>query len=757
MDNNRVEAIIGTMEVPEAALLSVIDKSANNISYIFLTSPAITPQPMLEQLASFVQISNDISLHMQCIAAIVGYFKWRKVIAIHENTHPFSPHSGFITSLSDSLRVVDSQVEQHLAFPSFSSLSNPKAAIREKLSKMRSKSNKIFIIVHSSLELAILIFQEAKKMGMMEKGYVWIVPDEIASLIDSLDSSDINNMQGVLGFRTKFIDSSKSVRHFKTRFRRMYEIKYPKEEEYSNPSIFALRAYDATWTIAKAMQKSQAKVISKTLSKDILSTNFEGLSGRIRFENGKLAQNLTFQIINVVGKSYREIALWSPSLGLSGISSGNNSVIELGPIYWPGRMQTIPKGWNSGEEDKPLRIGVPAKGAFNQFVSVSYDQNRSGPSISGFSVKVFEAAVKRLPYHLNYEFVPFNGSYDEMVAQVYYKGLDAAVGDIDIMADRYPFAEFTQPYVESGLQMVVPVKPEKIKDTWLFMKTFTLKMWLLMAGMHLFIGFVIWLIEHEDNLELKGFGSMLWFSVTVIFFAQREPLRKNWSRFVLAPWLFVILIASAGFTANLTSSLTMARMQPSIPDIETLQKTNAVIGCDGNSFIVNYLTNVLEFKAENVRKINSINDYPTDFERGDIAAAFFVVPHAKVFLAKFCKGYTTAGPTLNLGGFGFVFPKGSALSFDISEAILRATESGEIKQLQEDMLASYKCSSTTDIVDSTRLGPQPFAGLFFISGSFSGLAFLVTIWRLAERRLHILNLIQVALVDRRVWRRLISV
>lgn len=136
-----------------------------------------------------------------------------------------------------------------------------------------------------------------------------------------------------------------------------------------------------------------------------------------------------------------------------------------------------------------------------------------------------------------------------------------------------------------------------------------------------------------------------------------EPLRSNWSRFVLAPWLLAILIISASFTASLTSMLTISRLLPSVSDVETLLRTNATVGCNGNSFIVRYLTNVVGFLPDNIRKIDSVIDYPDAFRNGDIHAAFFVAPHAKVFLAKYCQGYTITGPTFKLGGFGFVNPK----------------------------------------------------------------------------------------------------
>ena len=111
---------------------------------------------------------------------------------------------------------------------------------------------------------------------------------------------------------------------------------------------------------------------------------------------------------------------------------------------------------------------------------------------------------------------------------------------------------------------------------------------------------------------------------------------------------------SACFTAVLASIITVSRLQPSVVDIEYLKSTNAPVGCNGNSFIVRYLINVLHFEAQNIRAIDSIRDYPEAFARGKIAASFFVEPHARVFLAKYCEGYTMAGPTHKLGGFGFV-------------------------------------------------------------------------------------------------------
>ncbi|KAJ6400050.1 hypothetical protein OIU84_015661 [Salix udensis] len=661
VDSKQVQTLIGTMSAQDTGYLSKIDKNIKYLPIISLTSPAITPPSMAHKLPHFFQFSDHITFHIQCLAAIVGHFKWRKVTVIHESKNGFSAYSGILTLLSDTLKTVNTEIEHHSTFPPMPSLSNPGAFIEQELIDMRSRSNRVFVVVMSSLEMAVLLFAKAKRLGMMERGYVWIVTNEIASLLNSVDSSVVHNMQGVIGFRTEFARTGKPFKRFRSRFRSKYRSEYPEEKEYCNPSIFALRAYDATWAIAQTMKNSTGKSSSKDLSKGISSRIFRGVSGVMRFKNNVLWQLPSFQIINVVGNNYREMAVWSPESGSSknperhnGVNS-SRSFEEWGPVYWPGGKDSVPCGWVISEKDKRFKIGIPSMGAFPEFVQ--------------------------------YDFIPLKGSYDEMVKQVYNKELDAAVGDFSIEPGRFRYAEFSQPYIDSRLVMIVTTKPiKKIR----MLKTFTKKLWLLIVAMHMFIGCLVWILERGSNTEFKGFGGMLWFSVTVIFYAHGQSLRNSLSRVVVAPWLFVILIVTACFTADLSSRMTVSRLEPSILDIDTLLKTNASVGCNVNSFVGHYLTNVLHFKPENIRKFDSENDYLEAFETGYIKAAFLVEPHAKVFLGKHCE-------------------------------------------------------------DNSRLDLEPFAGLFILSGSVSAFGFLVALLRKGGN-LQILSCIQRVLTKKRILR-----
>ncbi|WOH05988.1 hypothetical protein DCAR_0625411 [Daucus carota subsp. sativus] len=753
VEEKQVQVILGVLTLEEASLVSGFN---NGTTVISLPPTAISPRLSPAEPPHLIQMSHDIRIHVRCIAALVGHFKWRKLTTIYEQRNAFSTETDLmITELSESLQNVESTIEHHFTFPPVSSLKNSAAFISNELLKLKSLNNRVFVILKSSLEFAILLFERANQMGMMGKGYVWIISDDLSSQLDSIGQPVISNMQGVIGFKSNFVDTSDSFEEFKHRFRKKYISEYP-EEEHFNPSINALRAYDATWMIANAMATAEGMKGSKILFENILSSNFNGLSGKISFNNGKLEEPPTFRVMNVIGKSYREIATWSPEFGFSvnfneekgrDMRIGNGLVGELGSVYWPGGEQTVPEGWFLGNKEKPMKIGVPARGAFNQFVNVRYDQNQNETNVAGFSIEVFEAVVKQLSYNFSYVFVPYYGSYDDMVADVYNKRLDAAVGDTEIMADRYKIAGFSQPYMESGLVMVVTVKPDSTKESFMFLRAFTMKMWLLMAVMSLYTGFVVWLTENvESNPDFESssvshhVGKMLWFSVTVLSFAQRESIRSNLSRFVLATWLFVIVVVTVCFTASLTSIITVQRIQPSLVSIEYLQRTNAAVGCNGNSFIVQYLINVLHFKPENIKKINSIRDYPEAFEKGEIRAAYFVAPHAKVFLAIYCQGYTTAGPSYKLGGFGF--------------AILKVTESGKILELEKHMLSASNCNSSSIDISSgdTSLGPEAFSGLLIISGCISAVALLISVARLLTTSPLILSFTQGILLRRRIGR-----
>lgn len=121
---------------------------------------------------------------------------------------------------------------------------------------------------------------------------------------------------------------------------------------------------------------------------------------------------------------------------------------------------------------------------------------------------------------------------------------------------------------------------------------------------------------------------------------------------VVVVWLFVVLVLTSSYTASLSSMLTVERLEPKVKDIETIKKTNASVGCDGDSFVKDYLKKVLGL--EHIKTIANQTEYPSEFKEGKISASFLELPYQKVFMQEYCNQYTTVGPTYRFGGLGFV-------------------------------------------------------------------------------------------------------
>jgi len=76
---------------------------------------------------------------------------------------------------------------------------------------------------------------------------------------------------------------------------------------------------------------------------------------------------------------------------------------------------------------------------------------------------------------------------------------------------------------------------------------------------------------------------------------------------------------------------------PSAIDISLLQSTNAAIGYDGNSFTLWYLEKVLSFKAENIKRIASIDDFEISI-KWTYKGSFLVYPSCKKIPSKVLQG-----------------------------------------------------------------------------------------------------------------------
>ncbi|KAJ6360792.1 hypothetical protein OIU77_004752 [Salix suchowensis] len=740
---NHVAAIVGLRTWPETFFVAEVGNKSK-VPIISLSNEV--PSWSDSNRPFLVNAARGQFAKMKAVADIINSWKWRKVNVIYEDIN--SVVSGIVPYLISALQDAGAEISELL--PLTPTLSD--RSLFESLRYLKNGQCRVQI-VHASAPLAAKIFRNAKRIGVMEKEFVWITTVDTMNLIDTFDASIISSMQGVLGVKSYYSRSTKQFKNFRFRFNSKFRELY-RQETFHEPCVYSLQAYDAMRAVSlaltvgfprsKSFQNSTNNSLMLSISGEkivsrISESNFEGLAGAFNFQKGILSPESLFRIINVVGRSYREIGYWTENLGFSEStgpgSKYTKSMRLLGQVFWPGGPLSAPRGWALPTSAEPLKIGVPVSNSHKEFVDVVYDQLGRGIVAKGFSINVFDATLKFLPYHLSYIFVPFNGTYDSLVEQVKLRNFDAVVADTAIVAERFQSGEFSQPYADPGLQMLITARTKNINRAWVFTKPFSTSLWISIGVINIYNGLVVWLIERnyeqDRNAEIRRgsllnqIGYMLYSAFKTLFSLNVDKLSSNLSRFVMVVWLFLALVLTQSFTASLSAIFSDQWNDLATVDVEALRSTGAKLGCDGGSFVVAYLRDVLKIHPDNIVRIYSEDDYAQALVNEEIAAAYLEVPYLKVFLAKYCKGFTTSGPIYKVGGFGFVFQRSSPYLPDISEAIVKVVESGTLKDLENSLTSSYKCLASDSSDDHHRLRVSSFLGLFGISVGISTFALLL--------------------------------
>ncbi|XP_075669567.1 glutamate receptor 2.8-like isoform X1 [Castanea sativa] len=753
MKHEEVQAIIGPQSSAQARFVMELGRKAQvPIISFSATSPSLSPS----QNPFFIRTTQEDSAQVRAISDIVKAFGWWEIVIIYEDT---DYGNGLIPYLMEALQQIDTRVTYRSVIPP----SSNNAEISEELEKLKANHTRIFL-VHMAASLGSKLFVLAKNAGMMSEGYAWILTEGLSSLLDPMGSKVMDSMQGVLGIRP-YIPPSKQLKDFEIKWRRNLTSIKTKSKSTTSLNLFGLWAYDTVWALAIAVEKagmvhssflkqnnSSSKVDLATLGifemgtrlcNAILTTVFQGLSGNFHLVNGQLEPSAV-EIFNVIGKTERIIGYWtrqrgfSQNLNYTGKEAYSTSKDKLKQPIWPG---------DTTEQPTKLRIGVPVRTSFNEFLKVEWPTDK--PSISGFAIDVFHAVQDALPFPLPHEFIPYmnkhrqsNGSYDELLYQITIQKYDAVVGDTTIVANRSLYVDFTLPYTESGVSMVVLVKDDVRKNLWIFLKPLSLTLWLTTGVAFIFTGLVIWVLEHRVNPDFRGppkqqLGLIFWFSFSTLAFAHKENVVNNWSRFVLIIWIFVVLILTQSYTASLTSILTVQRLQPTFIDIKEIKNNGYFVGYQKDSFVKGLLIKQLDLPESKLKPYVTPEEYHEALSKGTynggVAAIFDEIPYIKLFLAKFCSRYTMVGPTYKTDGFGFAFRQGSPLVPYFSRAILNVTQDkekiGAIEHKYFSSQTTCEDQSTTIPSHSPSLGVDSFGGLFILAGTASLASLMVYLFK----------------------------
>ncbi|KAL0723945.1 hypothetical protein Bca4012_038544 [Brassica carinata] len=755
----QVVAAIGPQSSSIAHMISYV---ANELHVPLLSFGATDPTLSSLQYPYFLRTTQNDYFQMYAVTDFISYSGWRQVIAIFVDDE--CGRNG-ISVLGDALAKKRARISHKAAITPDSDTSS----IRDLLVSVNLMASRVYV-VHVNPDSGLNVFSVAKSLGMMGSGYVWIATDWLPTALDSMapvDTDTMDLLQGVVAFRHYTTETSVK-REFMERWKNLR----PRDGFNS----YALYAYDSVWLIARGLDVFFRQNNKVTFSNDpnlhrtkssslrlsalsvfnegekfleiILGMNHTGVTGPIQFDSERNRVNPAYEVLNIEGTGPRRVGYWSNHSGLSVVppetlysKPPNTSTANqrLYGIIWPGEVTKPPRGWVFPNNGKPLKIAVPNRVSYKDYVS----KDKNPPGVRGYCIDVFEAAIELLPYPVPRNYILYgdgkkNPSYDNLINEVVADNFDVAVGDITIVTNRTRFVDFTQPFIESGLVVVAPVKEAK-SSPWSFLKPFTIEMWAVTGAFFLFVGAIVWILEHRFNHEFRGpprrqLITIFWFSFSTMFFSHRENTVSSLGRLVLIIWLFVVLIINSSYTASLTSILTVQQLTSRIEGIDSLITSNEPIGVQDGTFARNYLVNELNISPHRIVPLRDEEHYLSALQlgpkAGGVAAIVDELPYIEVLLTNSNCKFRTVGQEFTRTGWGFAFQRDSPLAVDMSTAILQLSEEGELEKIHRKWLNyKHECSMQIQNTETSQLSLKSFWGLFLICGVTCFIALTVFFWR----------------------------
>ncbi len=299
---------------------------------------------------------------------------------------------------------------------------------------------------------------------------------------------------------------------------------------------------------------------------------------------------------------------------------------------------------------------------------------------SGFTIDIIDAIAKRVGWTLSYLDV------DNVAAQLRAVGdsqADAAAGAISITADRAQRFDFSQPILNAGLQIMVPVGTNQRSNPALvdFLRLLFSQTMLIWLGVALLLtvvpAHIIWLLERRHDHSMvshryfPGIFQAFGWGLGMLA-AQPDDSPKHWQTRTLGLlWAFVSIIFVAYYTATLTANLTVEKFDAQISTPSDLVGKRVCT--------VTNTTSAAYLRSAGIEATGApgITDCYAGLKDGAFDATVFDAPVLRYYAAQDGAGKVQmVGTIFQSEDYGIVFRNGSDLRKQVDDALLSMREDG---------------------------------------------------------------------------------
>ncbi|XP_063679360.1 glutamate receptor ionotropic, kainate 2-like [Bolinopsis microptera] len=533
--------------------------------------------------------------------------------------------------------------------------------VTQQLHNIKSSMVQI-IVLNCNYRVANVVFRQANKAGMMGKGYSWVVTDGVTGAHHLLEQENRlypDYLDGLIGTIPK-----STVGPAFRKFAKLYSQNFTRERLLTtgflewNPlslTIFTRLVYDAVFVLAHALHghlyrgyelyetklscwtgpdqvnefgRSNFWENGSTIVREIKHVQFEGITGMIEFGIDGSPYNKMYEIVNFRDNGVLSVVgNWS--------SDRDPNLLLYRQIEYLGKSTDRPKDMSLNLNGSHFRMGVMMETPF----VIKDDANCTGTSCyRGYCVDLVARLSRDL--HFTYELMESDDgnwggyynktdSWDGLVKMLIDKKIEVAAVHLSINSLRERYIDFTVPFMDAGLMVVVKGETHSNSNKYFFLSPFSAEVWycvLLACGgvtvlvclvnkvspfgkygakMHALMTCPCKTCTLNRALTIQGFKSLQKADEYACQVEQLEAEAKDrlhqlsmfnssWminasllgqspveggpycasGRVILMAWWFFMMILSAMYTANLAAFLTVSRLHVGLQGVEDLLHQN---------------------------------------------------------------------------------------------------------------------------------------------------------------------------------------
>ncbi|MBD2326662.1 transporter substrate-binding domain-containing protein [Alkalinema sp. FACHB-956] len=311
--------------------------------------------------------------------------------------------------------------------------------------------------------------------------------------------------------------------------------------------------------------------------------------------------------------------------------------------------------------------------------------------LTGFSIDLWRSIANEMGVQTTFVVQP---DVNQLLQTVQSRQADLGIAAVSITSDRYKSLDFSQPILESGLQILVRDESASHFSPLSIMAVFfSPALWQVLGVMVLLIlipAHIIWWLERRNpqgmlsnTAYFPGIFQACWWSAATLATQADEMPKSAASRVIAVIWMFTSVVFVAYFTATVTTSLTIQQLRGTINGPEDLpnKRVATTAGSTSAVYLAEHNAEVLEFPR--------IDEAYTALLQKKADAVVFDSPVLLYYAAQAGRGKVhTVGPVFRRESYGIVFPPNSPHEKAVNEALLTLRENGTYQDLYDKWFTS---------------------------------------------------------------------